>query len=110
MRLSRIMGYHLATIGSSHFCSVIDIVLGAFRFVVNNRNDPAKTAVTGQLLAQLAPLFIRDDAGKVLEISLFFSPKVIRVRQYRETYQGLHNFFGNGGLIPCQEITAERNY
>jgi hypothetical protein len=110
MPLSRILGYHLATIGSSHFCSVIDIVLGAFRFVVNNRNDATKAGVVRELLAQMAPLFIRDDRARVSELSLFFSPKVIRAKRYREQYEALHRFFGDAGLTPYQAITGERNY
>jgi hypothetical protein len=108
--LSRILGYHLATIGSSYFCSVIDIVLGAFRYAINNRADTNKSGVVGDLLAQLSPLFIRNGKGDILELSLFFSPKIIRIEKYRNEYLALHRFFSDAGLVPSQQITDERTY
>jgi hypothetical protein len=37
--LTRILGYHQATVGTSHFSSVIDVVLGSLRYAVNSRNQ-----------------------------------------------------------------------
>jgi hypothetical protein len=106
MPLHRILGYHLATVGSSHFCSLIDIVLGALRFAINSRKDPSKTAVVGQILSQLSPLCIREANGSVSELCLFFSPKNIRVPQYRAEYQGLSDLFASSGMTPSQAITG----
>ena len=105
-RLDRILGYHLATIGSSHFCSLIDIVLGSLRFVVNARKDPKKQGVSETLLRQLSPICYRDDDGRVSEICLFFSPKTIKITRYREEYEGLASLFTSAGMEPAQMITG----
>jgi hypothetical protein len=106
MPLDRILGYHLATVGSSHFCSLIDIVLGGLRFAINNRKDAKRSAVVSTLLKQLAPLCVRDPSGTVSELSVFFSPKAIRAPQYREEYQGLSDVFTSAGMKPSQPITS----
>lgn len=102
-RLDRLLGLHVASIGSSHFCSTVDVVLGSLRFVINNRNDPAKQDVCRTLLAQLAPLAIRDAAGTVEEISIFFSPIGIRVPAYLQQYRDLHAYLAANGLA-CQQV------
>lgn len=38
-RLERILGFHLATIGSSNFSSVVDIIVGSLRYAVNSCNE-----------------------------------------------------------------------
>ncbi len=73
-RLAAILGVHLASIGTSHFCSLVDVVLGSLRFCINDRNDHLKQPVIHTLMQQLAPLFILSN-GAVDEISMFFSPK-----------------------------------
>jgi len=49
MRLARILGFHYAAIGQSHFGSLIDIILGSFRFAVNahTRNQAEKLTTAG---------------------------------------------------------------
>ena len=106
MPLERILGYHVATVGSSHFCSVIDIVLGALRFAINSRKDTTKKSVIDQLLKQVSPLCIRDTDGSVSDLSLFFSPKAIKVPAYRAEYQGLKDLFTSAGMPPSQEISG----
>jgi hypothetical protein len=64
-----------------------------------------------RLLELIAPFFLRDEnSHEVEEISLFFSPKVIKIRQYREQYQSLKNFLGEHGIITKQIITDTRTY
>jgi hypothetical protein len=42
-RLDRLLGLHLASIGSSHFCSVVDVVLGALRYsIMRGMTHPGK--------------------------------------------------------------------
>jgi hypothetical protein len=101
-RLDRVLGFHLASIGSSNFCSIVDVVLGALRYSINARKDQAKSQVTQTLLAQLAPLAIRAPSGKVEEISFFFSPKTIRAPSYLKEYEALHSYFAQNGL-DCQQ-------
>ena len=97
-RLDRLLGLHLASIGSSHFCSVVDVVLGALRYGINARNDASRQTVAQTLLGQLAPLVIRTGSGKVDELSVFFSPKTIRVPSYLKEYRDLHDFLAANGL------------
>lgn len=109
-RLSKIVGIHLSHIGFSHFCSVIDIALGALRYAINEWLNPEKSDTVRSLLGQLAPLFMRDANGRIEELSLFFSPKIIRVRTYREKYLALHQFLASAGLEAAQVPTDVRTY
>jgi hypothetical protein len=101
-RLDRVLGLHLASIGSSHFCSIVDVVIGSLRYCVNSRNDPQRRTVCQTLLAQLAPLVLRTTAGKAEELSVFFSPKTIRAPSYLREYQNLHAYLAAHG-IDCQQ-------
>lgn len=113
MRLERVMGFHYSAIGQSHFGSVIDIVLGTFRYSINafSSNDSSKQKSADTLLPLIAPLFLRSDqTDRVLEISLNFSPKIIKADKYRKEYNGLKKFLTKRGIESCQEITATRMY
>jgi hypothetical protein len=98
MRLDKVLGLHLASIGSSNFCSVVDIVLGAMRFCINARLHPEQHDTAKQLFEQLGQLAIRDSSGRVEEICFFFSPKTVKVKAYLATYQALWNFLKDNGL------------
>jgi len=111
MRLERIVGYHYSAIGQSHFGSVVDIVVGSFRFAVNSHssNDTNRLASAVRLLDLVGPLFIRSAPDlKVDELSLFFSPKVITVDRYRGKYAALRDFLAEHGVDSRQEITDTR--
>lgn len=113
MRLERIVGYHYSAIGQSHFGSVIDIVLGSFRFAVNafTRNETGKMQTAGALLAMMSPMFFRERSdGRVSELSLMFSPKIIKSDKYRTQYEALKSFLEQSGIAAEQEITNERRY
>lgn len=106
--LTRILGYHIAMIGGSHLCSLTDIILGAFSFAINNRDDGEKAPVVTAIMNQLGTLFLKDHDGEVSELSLFFSPKVITAPPYLTRYQRLRDFFQVYGLTPAQRITDQR--
>jgi hypothetical protein len=113
MRLGRIVGYHYSAIGQSHFGSVIDILLGSFRFAVNafTRNETGKLSTASTLLALLAPMFFREGSNdRVSELSLFFSPKIVKSDKYRAMYESLREFLAQSGISAEQEITNERRY
>jgi len=97
-RLERVLGFHLASIGSSNFSSVVDIVLGSLRYAVNCLDDPSRQDVVQTLLSQLAPLCLKNDGGSIRELSLFFSPVRVRVPEYYEQYQILRDFLTRNGL------------
>lgn len=102
-RLKRILGFHVAGIGQSNFCSLVDIVVGTLRYAINESANPAKAPTVNQMMALLSPLAVRWPNGKVKEVSFFFSPKQIRVPSYLSKYQGLHSFFASHG-IDCDQI------
>lgn len=110
LRLDRILGFHLASIGTSNFCSAIDIVLGSLRYAINCRTDATKRKIANTLLKQVAPLCVRTHADDVDEISLFFSPKTIKIQSYREIYLALQEMLAEAGMKPAQEITNQRTF
>lgn len=97
-RLERVLGFHLASIGSSNFSSVVDIVLGSLRYAVNCLGDPSRQVIVQTLLSQLAPLCLKNDGGSVRELSLFFSPLKVRMPEYYVQYQKLRDFLTRNGL------------
>jgi hypothetical protein len=97
-RLERILGFHLASIGSSNFCSIVDIVLGSFRYSINSRFDPQKLSTVRTLLGQLSLLCIKNSNEKIDEISVFFSPKRIKAHSYLAEYKALHKFLTENGF------------
>ncbi len=112
LRLNRIVGFHYSAIGQAHMCSVVDIVLGSIRHAINIFEDQEKRPTAETLIRQVAPMYYRDtiETNKASEISLFFSPKVIRVQKYREKYERLHGFLGECDMSPKQLITDYRTY
>lgn len=112
LRLERIVGYHYSAIGQSHIPSILDIVLGSFRFAVNAHTggDVQRQQSATTLLGLLSPLFWREVGDRVSEISLIFSPKVVKAQRYREKYEGVSAFLSANGIVPAQAITGERTY
>ncbi|HDS1136301.1 DUF3800 domain-containing protein [Stenotrophomonas maltophilia] len=112
MRLQNIVGFHYAAIGQGHFGSLIDIVLGSFRFAVNafTRGDEARRQSGDTILRLLAPLFIRNDDGRVSGIGLHFSPVAVRAAIYRTQYEALRTYLAECGIEASQQIRAEQVY
>lgn len=106
MRLNNIIGFHYAAIGQGHFGSLIDIVLGSFRFSVNafTKKDDGRRASADSILNILAPLFVREDDGRVSEISLHFSPMRIKSDSFRAKYEDLRNYLSSCGIEAVQKI------
>lgn len=106
MKLNHIVGYHFTAIGQSHFCSLVDVVLGSLRFAINcftQKNDQ-HTASSQAILRLLSPLFFREGRSEVSEISLWFSPKTIRQTTYRARYSSLHAYLVANGIVPAQRL------
>lgn len=109
-RLRNLIGVHYSAIGQSHFCSLVDIVVGSLRFAINvHTRDQVKFEKTaGALLNLLGPLFFREEgefaSEKVSEIGFQFSPKSVRLDHFREKYLGLHGFLASHGVICDQSI------
>lgn len=109
-RLENLIGVHYSAIGQSHFCSLVDIVVGSLRFAINvhtrEQNRFEKTAAT--LLGLLSPLFFREEgefaSEKVSEIGFQFSPKSVRLDHFRKKYLELHGFLASHGVVCDQSI------
>lgn len=113
MRLGHIVGYHYSAIGQSHFGSIVDIIIGTFRHSVNihAKKELDKIDSAKKLLRIISPLFIQNERSqKISEISLFFSPKIIKAEKYRTLYQELKDFLLESGISPEQIITGDRTY
>ncbi len=112
VRFTRILGFHYAAIGQSHFGSLVDIVLGSFRFAINafTRGQAGNMVTAGKMLQMISPMFYRLPSGKVSELSLFFSPKIIKSAVYLKKYSEIKAFLTSNGVDPDQDITNERNY
>lgn len=105
LKLRRIVGYHHSAIGQSHFCSLIDVVLGSLRFAINafTQKNEQHSASAQAILQQLAPLFLVE-ADVVSQISLWFSPKEIRAERLRSRYLELIEHLGKNGIKVGQTI------
>ncbi len=111
-RLENIVGFHYSAVGQSHFPSLIDIVLGSFRYCVNaiSRNDQGRLRSVPSIFETIEPLFYRERRGLVSELSLFFSPKIIKVATYREKYEKLKGALAAADISTSQPITGIRRY
>jgi hypothetical protein len=105
-KLQRILGYHYAAIGQSHFCSLVDILIGSIRFSINafTENSDQHIDSAKQILSQISPLFFREVGERVQLISLWFSPKDIKVDAYRKKYAQLIEFLMSNGIEPGQKF------
>lgn len=113
LRLDNIVGFHYSAIGQSNFPSLVDIVLGSFRYAINvhTRGNQQANQTARVLLELIQPLFFRNAEGEpVPELGLTFSPKAIRVARYREQYQSLKEFLAEAGIETAQRITDQRPY
>lgn len=110
MRLNKIVGFHYSTIGQSHFPSLIDVIIGSFRFAINahTHQNEGHMNTAHKILKTIAPLFFREtEEEPVSEIGLLFSPKTVKSDKYREQYQALKEFLEQAGIETAQPITAE---
>lgn len=89
IRLSRILGLAHTVDGSSHMCSIADVVLGAFRYCVNEpENEEAGKAMFPTLMRMM---WKREQGGRayVNDCGLVFRPANIREEKHRAEYEGL---------------------
>lgn len=106
IRIENIVGYHYTAIGQSHFCSMVDVVLGSLRFAINafTRDLKDHAQSSRRLIQLLSPMFFRENSDKVHEISLWFSPKDVRKPAYRTRYAALVRFLSESGVTPSQAV------
>lgn len=110
-RLERILGFHYSAIGQSHFTSVVDIIIGAFRYAVNSFSNQRNLTSARSILQVVSPLFLRSKSGdRVRAISLHFSPVVVTAPPLRTRYEELQSFFLECGIEMAQTVSAQRQW
>jgi|NGEPerStandDraft_6_1074524.scaffolds.fasta_scaffold94857_1 hypothetical protein len=91
MRLERITALGFTCDGASHLASVCDIILGSFRYCVNEEDkDIAGNAMFPQIV-DLMWKKEKDNKEYVRDIGLTLAPKVVKVPKYQEEYDALSN-------------------
>jgi len=88
-RLDQILLFAASCEGASHAMSTIDIVLGAFRYCVNEHE---KTVAPKKIMASVARmLWAKEWNGKLYfrEYGLRFRPKTVKVADYEAEYERL---------------------
>jgi hypothetical protein len=89
VRLERILGFSHAVEGTSHLCAVADILLGAFRYCVNEPdNEEAGKAMFPTLMQMM---WKRTAGGKtyVNDCGLIFRPQKIQEAKHQAEYDAL---------------------
>lgn len=83
VRLSRIVQLAPACDGSGHGMSVIDILLGAFRWCVNERD---RTDASTRMLPPLVKMMWTRADGRLMDRGLILRPRNVKFEPYREQY------------------------
>lgn len=88
--LDKICGYSFTCDGASHLSSVTDILVGGFRYIIN---EPTRDKVGRTLLAQMSPLFWSATAkdGKRIIRDRGFVLRPRSSRKYDKDYQELRD-------------------
>lgn len=87
--LDRIKLFGATCINASHACSAMDIVLGSFRYCIN---QPANLVAAKEMMADVTRLIWHETVGDsihALEKGLIFRPKNIQVASYESEYKEL---------------------
>ncbi|MHB0929282.1 MAG: hypothetical protein ACYC3W_10375 [Candidatus Nanopelagicales bacterium] len=89
--LANIVHYSFSGDGLSHFSSLVDISLGAFRYCVNASFGKGKEDLAKELIQPLSRALwsksTEDDDRQIGGYGFLQYPKEIRVQQYREQYE-----------------------
>lgn len=87
VRLERILGYSFTCDGASHHASVADIVIGGFRYIIN---EPERDQVGRAITQSLEPIFWGKENSEgvkhIGERGLVLRPKVLRSAAYQADY------------------------
>ena len=83
IRLSRIVQFAPACDGSGHGMSVIDVLLGAFRWCVNERD---RTDASTKMLPPLVQMMWTYADGRLVDRGLILRPRNVKFEPYRDQY------------------------
>lgn len=93
MRLNRILLFASTCEGASHASSATDIILGSFRYCVDER---AKNIAPKEMLPVIANMMWHRQQGDTIylrERGLMFRPKEVKVPEYQKEYDDLVEHF-----------------
>lgn len=85
--LDRIVMYATTCDGASHLSSAVDIVLGAFRWVVSRQDRPSTTRTEATIFPKVARMMYSVKSGDkrvIREYGLALRPMTCRVPQYQQ--------------------------
>lgn len=87
-RLENVWCYGTISIGTTHIASMVDIVLGAFRYCVN---EMVRKNVPLTLYSKVRPLILCEpgNPSSVKEWGLFLRPKDVKATSYKQDYDEL---------------------
>lgn len=89
VKLDRILLFSSTCINASHACSAMDIVLGSFRYCINN---PLNLEAARIMMKNITKLIWCHRSGEdiyPMEKGLIFRPKDIKVAKYKAEYDSL---------------------
>jgi hypothetical protein len=91
VQLDRIKLFASTRCGASHACSAMDIVLGSFRYAINNPKNVDAAREMFKKVSQMMWAIQKDDIAYVRDRGLIFRPPLesIRAPQYKAEYQEL---------------------
>jgi hypothetical protein len=89
MRLGRILGFGHAVDGSSHMCSVADVMLGAFRYCVNEPENKEAGKAMFPTLMDMMWKQKRNGKTYVNDYGLAFRPAKITIQKHQDEYKAL---------------------
>lgn len=87
--LDRIDLFGVSAISASHLASVADIVLGSFRYCVN---DLKGSLAARAILPNVAALMWHSRSGDIIQVQdrgLLLRPRIVKVEAYRKRYEAL---------------------
>ena len=90
-KFNRIMLFCTTTVNGGHLASLADILLGGFRYCVNNATS-AKDPQCEAMFSKLFPMFWGSDTDsgrKILEKGLMLRPRETRIRKFEDLKIGL---------------------
>jgi hypothetical protein len=87
-RLENVWCYGTINVGTTHIASMVDIVLGAFRYCLN---EMVRKNVPLILYKKVRPLMLCElgNPSRVKEWGLFLRPKDVKATSYKQDYDAL---------------------
>jgi hypothetical protein len=89
IRLDRVLSFGHAVDGSSHTCSIADILLGASRYCVNEADNEDAGKAMFPVLMSMMWKGLRDGKPAVVDYGLCFRPSTVKETRHQGEFDGL---------------------